>query len=183
VRERDRRTYTLIWVAITVVAAGILVWVGSLWFAAALVAVLLAGLVAFLRVTHPRGAGKPNINIFFDDLEGLDEVETDEGAEPPAPPAPATRPPAARPAPAPPASAPAPRADADADVIDLRPSARREVPAPGTTLSDAVAASDEAAVSVSGGDVGTGSPEVAEELSAHHVRLLRKVQTHLREYE
>ena len=67
-RERDRTTYTVIWVAVTAVAALILVVVGSPWFALALVGVALVGLVAFLRATHPRGAGKPNINIFFDDL-------------------------------------------------------------------------------------------------------------------
>jgi hypothetical protein len=69
VRERDRRTYTVVWVAVTAVATTILVVAGSPGFAAAFAAVLGIGLVAFLRTTHPRGHAKPHLGIFFDDTE------------------------------------------------------------------------------------------------------------------
>jgi hypothetical protein len=205
VRERDRRTYTVIWVAITVVLALILVVRGSHWSALALVVVATVGLVAWLRVTHPRGDAKPSLGVFFDDLDGSDATEVTavdpaDPADPMAPTPPTAVAPTAGPGPvrapaevtgfvaAAPAQAPAPtptaaevaaRADAPgAEVIDLRQPARREPAVP--TIDDAVAASDEAAQTVA---VTPPSPEVAEELSEHHVRLLRQVQVKLRDYQ
>jgi hypothetical protein len=191
VRERDRRTYTLIWVVVTVVAATILVVAGSAWSALALVVVLGVGLVAFLRVTHPRGDHKPNLTIFFDDIDPLDggaEPQPDLEPEVAGHGFPVTA--AAVPTRPTPAAAPTP-AGPGAEVIDLRQPARRE--AAGVSVDEAVAASDQAAtvtVPVSGGENGTGgapsaapAPEVAEELSQHHVRLLRQVQVKLRDYE
>jgi hypothetical protein len=103
VRERDRRTYTVVWVAVTAVATAILVVAGSPGFAAAFAAVLGIGLVAFLRTTHPRGRAKPHLGIFFDDTEAA-----------PADPSAATASPAA-----------ASGGPDDAEVIDLRQPARR----------------------------------------------------------
>jgi hypothetical protein len=204
VRERDRRTYTVIWVAITVVLALILVVRGSHWSALALVVVATVGLVAFLRVTHPRGHDKPSLGVFFDDLDGPDRAAAaDAGPADPVAPVPPTAvaptpgpaatgaapaevsgfaaaaPAAApiRPVPAPPAAGAGVDAPG-AEVIDLRQPARREPAVP--TIDEAVQASDQAAQTVGGTPP---SPEVAEELSEHHVRLLRQVQVKLRDYQ
>jgi hypothetical protein len=156
VRERDRQTYTVVWVVVTAVLALILVLVGSASWALLLVAVAGVGLVAFLRATHPGGRRKPNLNIFFDD-DGV--AVPPPAAPPPAPTRPArhTAPPATRPG---------------ADVIDLRQ--RDRVPVP--TVDDAVAASAQAAQA-------RPADEVADDLAEHHVRLLRQVQVKLRDYK
>jgi hypothetical protein len=172
---------------VTLVAAAILLLVGEPWYAVVLAAVAAVGLIAFLRATHPRGAQKPNLNIFFDDIEPWDDGderpdEAPEGAEvtgfAAAAPAVAQRPPA------PDATVrPVDEVTIAAEVIELRHTVRRAAPAP--TLDDAVAASTEASQSVgtANGNGTPSAPEVADELSAHHVRLLRQVQTHLRDYE
>jgi hypothetical protein len=173
VSEGDRRTFTITWVAVTLVAATILLVFGNPWYALAFTVVAGVGLVAFLRATHPRGAQKPNLNIFFDDLEPGDEGDGSAGGVEPGG--------AAAPIRVRPTTAPTAEAN-DAEVIDLRQTARRE-PAP-STLDEVVATSDEA--SRSAGTAMTPAPagsEVADELSAHHVRLLRKVETQLRDYE
>jgi hypothetical protein len=154
VRERDRQTYTVVWVVVTAVLALILLAFGSPMWALALVAVFGTGLVGFLRVTHPGGRGKPNLNIFFDDT----------GAPvPPVAPAPGHTRPSRY-------TAPPPRSGAE--VIDLRQ--RDRVPVP--TVDEAVAASQAASVP-------TARPEVTDDLAEHHVRLLRQVQVKLRDYE
>jgi hypothetical protein len=201
VRERDRRTITLIWVAVTAVLSLILVVRGALLFALLLSAVAGVGLVAWLRVTHPRGERKPPLGIFFDDLDeegpAGDAVGAATEAGPPAVAGPATAPIPARPVP-PTARRVPPGGDGPAaEVIDLRRTPRRE-PAPATSGTgapgdhdavvpdEAVAASQQAADARgkgTGNDKGNGDGEVAAELSEHHVRLLRQVQVKLRDYQ
>jgi hypothetical protein len=176
VRERDRRTITIIGVVATLVLATILVVVGSQWFAVAIVAVAFVGLVAFLRVTHPRGAQKPNLYIFFDDLD--QPVEGEEGDTLDAGPGAAD---GAGFAAAAPVASGAGTGAGEAEVIDLRQPSRREPPAP--VGDDAVAAGDHAPQTADDGKGTPAYPEVAEELSAHHVRLLRQVETKLRDYQ
>jgi hypothetical protein len=166
VRDRDRRTYTVVWVAVTAIAAAILVIVGSPGFALALVAVAGIGLVAFLRATHPRGDHKPQLGIFFDNPSAA--AGSANGGS-------ATAAPAPPPPPAPPASAPAP--PSGADVINLRQPDRRDR-GPAATVTEAVAASNQAREAREVADA-TGSEDLAE----HHVRLLRQVQVKLRDYQ
>jgi hypothetical protein len=198
VGERDRRTYTVVWVAVTVLASAFLVVKGSALFALVLVVVAGAGLVAFLRATHPDGAAKPALGIFFDDQADRDAADpAEQGPRPPDGGGPGRRPAArdaAPPAPdaAPSRTAPAaagtgprgPRSERDAgasagaEVIDLRQPVRRERPAERVVRDRAV---NEGVVTDDGGP-GPSGPATGE-LAEHHVRLLRQVQVKLRDYE
>jgi hypothetical protein len=174
----------MFWVGLTAVAATILVVVGNVASALLLVVVSTIGLVLFLRTTHPRGAGKPNLGIFFDD------GDPGPPTSPPAPTRP-TRVPAGRPAPRA-DRAPQPVGDAEAgtgpetepepepevvghaaDVIDLHQPSRREPAVSGLTVQEAVEASEDA----------RRVSELSDELATHHVRLLRQVQVQLQDYE
>jgi hypothetical protein len=164
VRERDRRMYTVVWVIVTALAATIMLVLGKPFVAAALVLVCGAGLVAFLRVTHPGGDHKPHLGIFFDESATGDQAPApvDRDAVP----------------------APTPSEPAGAEVIALRHEARRERPAAQGTAAGAAPEEvvvDEAVASAS--DRARIATEGSADLAAHHVRLLQQVQVKLRDYE
>jgi hypothetical protein len=159
-------------VAVSAVGAAILVAVGNVPYAVALVVVAASGLIAFLRTTHPRGDHKPDLGIFFDEATTRPPVG-DPPRRTPRPPVAAPAPPSPAPAPAPSAAPTAP-APPGAEVIDLRQTARRD---------PAVAAAPAAPEAVAAVDENPRAAEVSDELANHHVRLLRQVQVKLQDYE